>query len=166
MTKIIAEIGINHDGSFVKCKDLIDMAARCGVWGVKFQYRNINNYFQKSVSNEIGKKIIDNELKRINLKKDLILKLAKYSAKKKLKTGISFFDIEDVEDFRSFTFDFYKIPSPVCDDMNLIKAMYKKNKLLLISLGGKKESEVIELSKFYKKIFNNSWSILLFWFNS
>ena len=45
-----------------------------------------NNYFQKSVSNEIGKKIIDNELKRINLKKDLILKLAKYSAKKKLKT--------------------------------------------------------------------------------
>ena len=83
MTKIIAEIGINHDGSFVKCKDLIDMAARCGVWGVKFQYRNINNYFQKSVSNEIGKKIIDNELKRINLKKDLILKLAKYSAKKK-----------------------------------------------------------------------------------
>ncbi len=155
MTKIIAEIGINHDGSFVKCKDLIDMAARCGVWGVKFQYRNINNYFQKSVSNEIGKKIIDNELKRINLKKDLILKLAKYSAKKKLKTGISFFDIEDVEDFRSFTFDFYKIPSPVCDDMNLIKAMYKKNKLLLISLGGKKESEVIELSKFYEKIFNN-----------
>ena len=41
-TKLIAEIGINHKGSFKTAKKLIDIASDTDCWGVKFQYRNIN----------------------------------------------------------------------------------------------------------------------------
>ena len=42
MTKIIAELGINHDGSFLKCKKMIDQSFTAGCWGIKFQYRNLD----------------------------------------------------------------------------------------------------------------------------
>ena len=38
---IIAEIGINHNGSVEIAKKLIDMAKRCGCDAVKFQKRDI-----------------------------------------------------------------------------------------------------------------------------
>ena len=39
---LIAEIGINHNGSLNLAKKLIDMAKDCGFDAVKFQKRNIN----------------------------------------------------------------------------------------------------------------------------
>ena len=47
MTKIIAEIGINHNGNFFISKELIDAAARSGVNSVKFQYRNLSRVYYK-----------------------------------------------------------------------------------------------------------------------
>ena len=41
-TFIIAEIGINHNGSLEICKDLIDTAVDCGCDAVKFQKRDID----------------------------------------------------------------------------------------------------------------------------
>ena len=40
MTKIIAEIGINHNGDIGMAKKLISMAKNCGCDYVKFQKRN------------------------------------------------------------------------------------------------------------------------------
>ena len=40
MTKIIAEIGINHNGDIDMAKKLISMAKNCGCDYVKFQKRN------------------------------------------------------------------------------------------------------------------------------
>lgn len=39
-TYIVAEIGINHNGNFEMAKELVLMAARCGVNAVKFQKRS------------------------------------------------------------------------------------------------------------------------------
>ena len=39
---IIAEIGINHNGSISICKELIDVAASIGCDAVKLQKRNID----------------------------------------------------------------------------------------------------------------------------
>ena len=42
---IIAEIGINHNGSMSICKDLIDVAKDAGANCVKFQKRDINQVY-------------------------------------------------------------------------------------------------------------------------
>jgi len=47
MPYIIAEIGINHNGSLDKALDLIDMACRCGVDAVKFQKRSVDLVYSK-----------------------------------------------------------------------------------------------------------------------
>ena len=41
---IIAEIGNNHEGSFVRAKNLIKLAAKSGVNAVKFQTFKVNNF--------------------------------------------------------------------------------------------------------------------------
>tara|TARA_B110000483_G_scaffold233117_1_gene301515 strand:- start:4386 stop:4685 length:300 start_codon:yes stop_codon:yes gene_type:complete len=90
MTKLIAEIGINHNGSYQEAKKLINMASLANCWGVKFQYRNLNNYFSNlSKSCELGKEIIDEEIKKNHLNHKQILKLATY-AKKKHKSRFKF----------------------------------------------------------------------------
>ena len=44
---IIAEIGINHNGSMSICKELIDVAKTAGCDAVKFQKRNLESLYRK-----------------------------------------------------------------------------------------------------------------------
>ena len=82
MTKIICEIGINHFGSLQICKKLIDNAKLANAWGIKFQYRNLKSYFRlKKKNSEIGKEIIDVELKKNYLTPNNIITLSKYVKK-------------------------------------------------------------------------------------
>ena len=110
MTKVICELGINHFGSKKITEKLISGAFKAGAWGIKFQYRNLNNHFKFSRKNgEIGKEIIDKELRKNYLKPHEIISLSRLSKKIGLKVGISFFHTNDIKDFNNFEFDFYKI---------------------------------------------------------
>ena len=60
-TLIIAEAGVNHDGSISKAKELIDKAAKAGADFVKFQTFKAENLVTKSAEKaEYQKKIIRN----------------------------------------------------------------------------------------------------------
>ena len=45
---LLAEIGVNHDGSILKAKKLIKVAKKCGANGVKFQTFKAENLAEKS----------------------------------------------------------------------------------------------------------------------
>ena len=90
-TKLIAEIGINHNGSYDEAQKLINIASITKCWGIKFQYRNLDNYFLNlSKSSELGKEIIDEEIKKNYLNHRQILKLATYAKKEKLEGRFKF----------------------------------------------------------------------------
>ena len=152
-TKVICEIGINHNGSIKSSKELINQAYRSGSWGIKFQYRNLKNYFANyNNRTELGKEIIDKELKKNFLSPKNIQSLSRYAKKFELKVGISFFTSEDIEDFKKFKFDFYKIPSAASDNFLLLKNLLKLNKLILISFGGRSLGSIkLILKKIPKK---------------
>ena len=129
MAKLIAEIGINHNGSLAEAKELINISSSTNCWGIKFQYRNLENYFENRTSNsELGKEIIDIEIRKNYLDHTQISKLAKYARNKNLKVGLSLFSKNDFKYFKDFKFDFLKIPSPVCHDYDLINFLKKKIK--------------------------------------
>ena len=141
--KIIAEIGINHDGDFNKAKKLIDLAKASEVWGIKFQYRNLIRSYH-SQSKEIGDESLKHEIEKVYLSPSKILELTQYAKNKNLKVGISFFIKEDVLDFNEFIeeFDFYKIPSVELSNLVLIDYLIKTEKLVLLSTGCHDELEI------------------------
>ena len=46
--KIIAEIGINHNGDLTIAKKLVESAKKCGFDAVKFQKRDIETVYTKA----------------------------------------------------------------------------------------------------------------------
>ena len=43
-TKIIAEIGYNHNGSIEKAKEIIDQVSKLKLWAIKFQKWDIESF--------------------------------------------------------------------------------------------------------------------------
>ena len=69
--KIIAEIGVNHNGSLKRAKKLIDVAKKANADFVKIQSFNSNELI---IKNHVKSKYqLKNTLKRESLKKCLII---------------------------------------------------------------------------------------------
>ncbi len=141
--KIIAEIGINHNGEAEHAFALINAAAEAGVWGIKFQYRNLDNAYADQ-ANQIGDEMLISEIKRNYLSPEVILQLTEKSKKRGLNTGISFFDARDMGDFGEHLaeFDFFKSPSVELSNNTLINRMLQQGKPVFISLGCHNEHEI------------------------
>ena len=120
--RIIAEIGINHDGNAEKAHALIQAAANAGVWGIKFQYRNLANAYTDG-DRQIGDEILIKEIFRNYLNPNEIVTLSKYARSLGIKVGISFFSVIDTQDFFQDieVFDFFKIPSVEFTNTKLIE---------------------------------------------
>jgi sialic acid synthase SpsE/sugar phosphate isomerase/epimerase len=149
--RVIAELGINHDGDLDQASKLISAAKDAGCWGVKFQYRNLDRayFFDKtkpsSENSEIGDEIVRAEVMRNHLSPKEISELAGFAKKIGLEVGISFFIVEDFDDFTELQhelFDFYKIPSAELLNTELIQKLLNTSKLVLISLGMHSEEEI------------------------
>ncbi len=140
---IIAEIGINHNGRIDEAIKLINIAADAGVWGVKFQYRNLEN-FSSNLEHEIGDEILDIEIKKNYLHPNDILQLTKHAKSLNLKVGISFFDIKDLDDFEGKIdeFNFFKTPSIELMNKPLLDRLLSFKKHVFIALGSHNEKNI------------------------
>ena len=156
---LIAEIGINHDGDYNKALLLIENAYKSGANSIKFQYRNLNRCYSSSSREEIGDQLIKSEIIRNFLDPQQINKLNKFAKKLNLKVGISFFTVEDIEDFHNINeFDFFKIPSVELLNFKLIEKLLLLDKEVLISTGCSTESQIISCIEKFKKYPN--WRML------
>ena len=152
--KIIAEIGINHNGKFDIAKSLIDEANCSGCYAIKFQYRNLSRSYASRNSKEIGDGLLQSEISRCFLKPEEIFKLTNYARQNSnLKIGISFFNNEDVNDFAEFIniFDFFKVPSVEFSNKKLINALSRFDKKILFSLGCNQEDNILKQIKSLNK---------------
>ena len=141
---IIAEIGINHSGDLQKAKSLIRDAKVSGCWGVKFQYRDLENFYH--AIDEIGDGILFEDLEKCHLSVALIHELRIYAQQLNLRAGISFFKTEDIGNFTNGIddFDFFKVPSAECLNISLIKKLLLFKKTVLVSTGGHDFEEVVK----------------------
>ena len=147
MVKLIAEIGINHQGNFLKLKELIDGVFEAKVNFVKFQYRrNAKSFFTNSL--EMGSTLIKDELKNLFISDKDYIKAFQYAKKLNLNIGVSFFRTEDIKYLtKKFKFDFIKIPSAEALNFDLIKTAMKNSKQVMLSLGGANWNDINLLKK-------------------
>ena len=157
--KVIAEIGINHDGDYLKAKKLIDESCNSKVWGIKFQYRNLERSYH-NYSKEIGDESLKHEIKKVFIPPIKIIELSKYAKSLGLKVGISFFIKEDALDFKNYLndFDFFKVPSVELSNLELLDFLLSKDKLVLMSTGCHTEEEIIKVIDHIK--LRSNWIML------
>jgi N,N'-diacetyllegionaminate synthase len=151
-TIIIAEAGVNHNGSIEIAKKLIDVAADAGVDYVKFQTFKAENLVTKNTAKaEYQLKNTDNKesqyemLKRLELSYDDHVDLINYCSLKKVNFLSTGFDIESLKMLFNLGINLIKIPSGEISNVPLLRFIGSKNKEVILSTG-MSTMEEIELS--------------------
>ncbi len=152
----IAEIGINHNASLDKAKQLIDLAVKCGFDSVKFQKRNPDISTPEQQKPKIRqtpwgemtyldyKKKIEFGLKEFN-------EIDKYCKKKNILWFASAWDLDSQKFLKKFKLKFNKVASAMLTNKKLLHEIAKEKKLTFISTGMSKISEIKECLNIFKK---------------
>lgn len=142
--KLIAEIGINHDGDLDIARRLVAAAIESGATAVKFQYRNLGRAYASADPSEIGDEILNREIRKNYLTPAVLMQLAGEVAALGAEPGISFFHAEDIGDFPPGLpqFTFTKQPSAELLNFELTDCLLAMGKPLYLSTGCHTEPEI------------------------
>ncbi len=131
MCYIIAEAGLNHNGSLSLAKEMITLAKNAGADAVKFQKRDLDSFFRQASDSSHMQWAIREKLE---FTKEQILELYIYAK----RVGVDFictaFDIPSAAAIHD-NVDAIKIPSHRVTDVNLLKYVSKLAKPVIISSG-------------------------------
>ena len=139
---IIAEAGVNHNGSLELAKKLVDEAKECGADIVKFQTAKLDSLVSKFAQmadyqkENIGKEESQKEmLKKLLLTFDEFVELSQYCKDVGVKFLSTPFDLESIEFLDSLDIDIWKIPSGEITNYPYLVAIAKTNKPIILSTG-------------------------------
>ncbi|MBI3342083.1 N-acetylneuraminate synthase family protein [Candidatus Curtissbacteria bacterium] len=139
---IIAEAGLNHNGSLKLALELIDQAKEAGASAVKFQTYHASNRVSRAVKgNRYAEELIDLEettydmLHRLELSNEDHKRLFAYAKKKNIEIFSTPFDLQSVDLLEELGISFYKISSMDLVNLPLIKKVAKTQKPMIISTG-------------------------------
>ena len=140
--KIIAEIGVNHNGSISLAKQLISTVAKLDVDYVKFQSfsadRQVGKNAKKAnyqIEKKKKKESQHQMLKKLELKENHYKILYDHCRKKKVKFLLSFFDIESLKWVKKFNLQTIKIPSGEINNFLLLREIGKLKRNVILSTG-------------------------------
>lgn len=141
-TIIIAEAGVNHNGSIKIAKQLVDVAAESGVDVVKFQTFKASNLVTKGakkaeyqVSNTGNNDTQFSMLKKLELSENDHHELVAYCKLKKIQFLSTPFDLESIDLLRSIGIRVGKIPSGEITNLPYLRKMAQTFERLILSTG-------------------------------
>jgi len=137
---IIAEIGINHNGSLENAKKLIDGAVKAGCDAVKFQKRTPELCVPKNQWN-IERETPWGRIKYIEYRRKVefgfeeYFEIDGYCKEKGINWFASPWDEEAVEFLEKFKLPMYKLASASLTDFNLLQRLKKSGRPIMLSTG-------------------------------
>ena len=143
---LIAEIGINHNGSIDITKKLIDEAKKSDFDAVKFQKRDIDLVYSKEIldtpresawgtttrEQKMGLEFNENEYDEID----------EYCKKKEIKWFASAWDVNSLKFLDKYNLNYQKVASAMIVDENLLVEIAKRKKYTFISTGMSKKEDI------------------------
>ena len=139
---IIAEAGVNHNGSIDLAYKLIDVAAKAGANAIKFQTFKAENLVIRDAKKADYQKQSGNTddsqfdiLKKLELDLDDHKNLIDYCNKKGIIFLSSPFDIESVNLLTELNLQIYKIPSGEITNLPYLRHIGLMNKKVILSTG-------------------------------
>ena len=153
---LIAEIGINHNGSVKIAKQLIDLAKENNFDCVKFQKRNPDICVPENEKNKIrntpwGEITYLEYKKKIELSPSQIRELINYSKKKKIEFFASCFDIDSLNVMKKFNCKYNKVPSALITNTKFLDEVAKQKKYTFISTGMCEMKDISKAVSIFKK---------------
>jgi N,N'-diacetyllegionaminate synthase len=147
---VIAEAGVNHNGSLEMAKKLVDAAKEAGADAVKFQaYKTEHLVTKEAQKAEYQKKVGQSNsqydlLKKLELGESEIRELFHYSQKRGIIFLASAFDLESVELLDQIGVSAFKVASGEITNFPLLECIAEKRKPVIISTGMSSLSEIEE----------------------
>jgi sialic acid synthase SpsE len=143
-TKIIGEVGYNHQGEYDIAKQLIDEAAELGLWAVKFQKWTIDEFPEhikkksRNDKNSFGKNYYEHR-KKLEFSIRQLKMLKNYAEKQGLEFMCSGKDFTAVKELVEMGCKYIKLPSQRYKDNDIFKYLYRargeKRFNILVSTG-------------------------------
>lgn len=142
-TLIIAEAGVNHNGSLDLAKQLVDKAVDAGVDYIKFQTFKAEKLVTKAAKQaEYQQKNIGKEgdsqyqmLKKLELSSEEHQILIDYCTKLGIKFFSTAFDFDSMDYLHSLNLGLWKIPSGEVTNYPFLKRIAKYNEKTILSTG-------------------------------
>jgi N-acetylneuraminate synthase len=137
---VIAEIGINHNGSMNLARALIDKAAEAGCNAVKFQKRDIDTTYTKEELETPRQSpwgtTTRQQKEGLEFNADQYRELYTYTKNLGLDFGVSCWDVPSVELIeKAINVDFHKVASASITDKALIESIKATGKPVILSTG-------------------------------
>lgn len=139
---IIAEAGVNHNGSIEIAKQLIDVAHSAGVDAVKFQTFKAESLVSKTAQKAAYQKASTNNeesqfdmIKKLELDVHTHKELIRYCKKKGIIFLSTPFDHDSIDLLHSLELQIFKIPSGEITNLPYLKHIGSYNKQIVLSTG-------------------------------
>ncbi|MEN4053846.1 MULTISPECIES: N-acetylneuraminate synthase [Sulfurimonas] len=140
---IIAEAGVNHNGSIELAKQLIDVASDAGANAVKFQTFKAEKLVSKSAKKAAyQQKNMQEEddsqfemLKKLELDTAVHQELIEYCQSKSIMFLSTPFDLESIELLNDLDLEIFKIPSGEITNLPYLRAIARLDKKVVLSTG-------------------------------
>lgn len=145
-TFIIAEIGNNHNGSFERAIEMVDLATEMGADCAKFQMRHLEEVYRKRTlrkdGEDLGTEYVLDLLRRFELSVEEHRKLAAYCAKKGILYLCTPWDERSIDILESIGVPAYKVASADLTNLPLLDRLCATGKPLILSTGMSRREEV------------------------
>jgi len=151
---IIAEIGINHNGSVDIAKQLIFLAKTAGCDAVKFQKRTIDKVYSKEVldsprESPWGETTREQKL-GLEFNKDEYDEIDEYCKQNKIEWFASAWDIDSQLFLRQYDLHHNKVASALLTNKELLKIIAEEKKHTFISTGMSSMDQIKEAVKIFR----------------
>ncbi len=144
---IIAELGVNHDGSVERALQLTDAAAEAGADAVKLQLFKTDLLMSKAAKLAAYQKAAGERdpvamLRRLELPIEAMARVVDRAHSRGLHAIVTVFSVELVSEAETLAWDAYKTASPDVIHRPLLEALVATEKPLIVSTGASTMDEV------------------------
>lgn len=152
---IIAEAGVNHNGSLDMALKLVDMAVEAGADAVKFQKRNLKNLYPPELLNDPNSaewafQYILPILKSTELTTDEFRQIKAYCDQKGIRFMCTPWDEDSLAFLEELDLEAYKVASADLVNFPLLEKLIATGKPLILSTGMATEAEIEKTAVFLK----------------
>lgn len=146
---VVAEIGINHNGSVAMAKELVDAAHAAGADCAKFQMRDLPTLYRNHGDADDGREDLGSQyvlglLNRFSLSDDELFEIFDYCKTRGITPLCTPWDGASLRALETYGMPAYKVASADLTNHELLRALGETGRPLLVSTGMSTEPEIIE----------------------